>query len=273
MNRNANGRPRVTTFESLERRNPLAGNVTAEVLGSTLLLEGDSSSNALQVRQISSTSWEVRGLGTRINGSNNVFIANDVLGIAADLNRGNDFIKVFNGTLAADLVIEMNQGVDSVQLINLDVNGLVNITTGDSTDAVLVSDVEANTSVEGLEGAGFILSTHAGNDVVVIDRLMALSAAIGLGDGNDSLAMTRSFFDFDLQIRGHAGTDAVSLNDVHTETDLRVHMGDGNFDGLAVANSSATNAFFRGGDGDGDVLSTANNEFDTEFEDDFEFVA
>jgi hypothetical protein len=276
MNQNALRGRRTFLFESLERRNPLAGNVTAEVVGGSLFLEGDSSANAVQVRQLSETSWEVRGFGTRINGSNDVFIADDVLlDIDIDLNRGNDFVKVFNGTVGNNLFVETNQGLDTVQLINLNVNGIASITTGDESDSVLVSNV----SVDGgeivpeqqVDGGAFSLATHGGADVVVIDRLFAASAGINLGSGNDSLAMTRSGFESDLRIRAGDGTDAVSLNDVDAEADLWVHLGDGDFDALTIANSSAAAGIFRGGTGDGDTLVTSNNDFDVEIINDFEF--
>jgi hypothetical protein len=262
-------------FESLERRNPLAGNVTAAVVGGELLLNGDHSSNAVQVRQLSETSWEVRGLGTQINGSNSAFTANGVLaGISADLNRGDDFIKIFNGTITGDLLVETNQGADSLQFINLNVDGIANITTGDDVDAVLVSDVEVNGTLEAptADAGAFNLLTHGSNDVVTIDRLLATSAYINLGSGNDALAMTRSTFDLNLRIRGSDGTDSVSLNDIEADAEIWVHMGDGDFDALAVANSTSPLARFRGGNGEGDTLSTANNNFDAEVENDFEFV-
>jgi hypothetical protein len=270
MSRNAIERKRACRFESLERRNPLAGNVTAEVVGGSLLIEGDSSANSIQVRQLSDTTWEVRGFGTRVNGSNNTFVAEDVLlDINVDLNRGNDFVKVFNGTVGNNLLVETNQGLDTVQLINLDITGIADITTGDETDSVLVSDV----NVEGGEGAGFNLATHGGADVVVIDRLFAIGATLHLGSGNDALAMTRSSFTSDLRIQASTGTDSVSLNDIDAESDLWVHLGDGDFDALAVANSSAAAGIFRGGLGDGDTLSRANNEFDAEVINDFEYTA
>jgi hypothetical protein len=276
MIRNEKKRQAARRFESLERRNPLAGNVTAAVVGGTLMLEGDSGENAVQVRQLSESSWEVRGLDTRINGSNSAFIANGVLaGISADLNRGDDFIKIFNGTIAADLVVETNQGADALQFINLNVNGIANVTTGDDNDSVLVSDVEVNGTVESEtpDTGAFRLLTHGGSDVVNVDRLLATSAYINLGSGNDSLAMTRSSFDFDLRIRASDGTDAVSLNDIDAEEDIWVHMGDGDSDALSVANSSGAAGIFRGGNGDGDSLSRSDNNFGAEIENDFEFVS
>jgi hypothetical protein len=268
MNRNVFSRKRACKFESLEGRNPLAGNVTAEVVGGSLVLIGDSNSNSIQVRQLSESTWEVRGFGTQINGSNNAFIAEEVLlDIDVDLNRGNDFVKVFNGTVGNNLLVETNQGLDSVQLINLDITGIAGVTTGDDVDSVVVSDV----NVEGGEGAAFSLATHGGADVVVIDRLFAIGASIHLGAGNDALAMTRSSFGSDLRIQASTGTDSVSLNDIDAGNDLWVHMGDGDFDALAVANSSAAAGIFRGGAGDGDTLSRANNEFDVEVVNDFEF--
>ncbi len=273
MSRNTIGRKWTCRFEALEQRNPLAGNVTAEVVGGALLIEGDNSSNAIQVRQVGEASWEVRGLGTRVNGSNSAFIANGVVeGINADLNRGDDFIKIFDGILAGDLLVETNQGADSLQLINLGINGLANITTGDDPDAVLVSDVQANLELSEFEGPTFNLNTHGSNDSVVIDRLSVLSAAIHLGSGNDALAMTRSSSEIEFRIQASTGTDSVSLNDINAGELLWVHMGDGDFDALAVANSSAATASFRGGDGDGDTLSTAENDFGVENVNDFEFV-
>jgi hypothetical protein len=276
MNRHAKIRNYSGRFEYLERRNPLAGNVTAAVVGGTLILEGDSSSNSIQVRQLSQTSWEVRGFDTRINGNSGTFTANGVLaGVDADLNRGDDFVKIFNGTIATDLAVETNQGADSIQLINLNVNGIADITTGDGNDSILVSDVEVNGTIESTsaDAGAFELQTHGGSDVVNVDRLLATSAYLNLGSGNDSLAMTRSSFDSGLRIRASDGTDGVSLNDIDAQDDVWVHMGDGDSDALSVANSSGARGLFRGGNGDGDSLSRSDNNFGAESDHDFEFVS
>jgi hypothetical protein len=84
-------------LESLERRLPLAGDVTAKLTGSTLLLTGDTLANDVMVASAAGGKIAVIGINTTINGSSIAFVTNKrVTSIIADLNGGNDAIGFGN---------------------------------------------------------------------------------------------------------------------------------------------------------------------------------
>src|SRR3954469_7158413 len=89
---------RAFTFEGLENRSMMAGNITAAVIGGTLTLTGDATHNSVLVQQ-SGNKWTVQGLGTTINGTTTIKSFTGVQGLLADLKTGNDVIRVSNGTL------------------------------------------------------------------------------------------------------------------------------------------------------------------------------
>jgi hypothetical protein len=103
--------------EALERRELLyapVGNVTAQLVGSTLLLTGDSLGNQLMVASVSGGKVAVLGvnLGTTINGATNPFVTSrPVTSIIANLNGGDDQIGFGNSAGAfADQLDEL--GID-----------------------------------------------------------------------------------------------------------------------------------------------------------------
>jgi len=84
-------------FESLEQRLPLAGNVVAELIGSTLRLTGDSMGNEVVVASAAGGTIAVIGQHTTINGSSGTFVTkNAVTSIIANLKGGNDAIGLSN---------------------------------------------------------------------------------------------------------------------------------------------------------------------------------
>jgi hypothetical protein len=84
-------------FESLEQRLPLAGNVVAELIGSTLRITGDSMGNEVVVASAAGGKIAVIGQNTTINGSSGTFVTNKaVTSIIANLNGGNDAIGFGN---------------------------------------------------------------------------------------------------------------------------------------------------------------------------------
>lgn len=84
--------------ESLERRQVLAGNVAAQLVGSTLVLTGDALGNALVVSSVTGGRMAVLGDGlTTVNGSTDPFVtAKRVVSIIANLNGGDDGIAFSN---------------------------------------------------------------------------------------------------------------------------------------------------------------------------------
>ena len=82
----------VRTFESLENRSMLAGNVTAAVDGGgNLTITGDAKANTIYIAETSSGGWRIQGLSTKINGHAKIFVTAPVTGnITVDMGDGND---------------------------------------------------------------------------------------------------------------------------------------------------------------------------------------
>lgn len=145
----------VLGVESLERRTVLAGNVTAQLVGATLLLTGDPLGNAVVVASVTGGKLAVVIDGTTtINGSTNPFVtARPVVNVVANLGAGNDGISFSNTAQGvADQLAEL--GIDpppfDVKALQADIDkvaagaerfvlpGSLTITTASGTDLVSI---------------------------------------------------------------------------------------------------------------------------------------
>jgi len=194
-------------LESLERRLPLAGNVTAQLSGSTLLLTGDALDNVLMVASAAGGKMAVLGApGTTINGSTNAFTTpRAVTSIVANLNGGNDAIgfgnnaTVFGTQLsylgflvppfdAGALQAAINAAASGVTTFSLP--GSLSVTTGDGNDAVGIfgnvgGSVVANlgSAVGPKKGNGFMIGDP---DASAASRVGGVVSVVG-GAQNDSV--------------------------------------------------------------------------------------
>ncbi len=84
----------MRTFETLENRSMLAGNVVAAVDGGgNLTITGDAKSNIIYLAETASGGWRIQGLDTKINGHAKTFVTAPVTGnISVDMGDGNDQI-------------------------------------------------------------------------------------------------------------------------------------------------------------------------------------
>jgi hypothetical protein len=99
--RNRNSFRSPTHLERLEQRLPLAGNVTAELTGSTLRLAGDNLANDVMVASVAGGRIAVIGMNTTINGGTGAFVSSTaVTSIVANFNGGDDAVGF--GNRAAD---------------------------------------------------------------------------------------------------------------------------------------------------------------------------
>lgn len=75
----------------VEQRLPLAGNVAAELTGSTLRLTGDNLANDVMVATAAGGTIAVIGINTTVNGRQAAFVnTKAVASIVANLNGGDD---------------------------------------------------------------------------------------------------------------------------------------------------------------------------------------
>ncbi|MFO0902268.1 MAG: hypothetical protein U0939_04665 [Pirellulales bacterium] len=159
-------------LESLERREVLAGNVMASVVGTTLMLTGDAQDNNVAVVALGNNRFAVSGLDTTINGSRNVYAPNKpVLNIVANLNNGNDNLGLTNNA----------QG-----LYDLAFNAGINLETVLGVTAAAMQDqINLLTNVTTFSLAGSLTATGgAGNDMIGVVGNLGGSISANLGPAN-----------------------------------------------------------------------------------------
>jgi len=213
-------------FEQLEGRAMLAGNVSTafdNTVGGALVLTGDGSANHLVVRQLGANSFQVQGIGTKVNvnGLNfNSFTFQNVTDVTFDLMGGNDTLLMSNMTINGTLAIDMGGGSDVLTIINVRENA------GAPTDL-----------------ASITLGT--GNDVATMVNFRSTAdIMIDAGDGRDVVTLN-------LVVAGTVGSGNT----------LSVEMGPGNFDTLAVLFSSADIGTFSDTLGSNGIIVGVRNNF------------
>jgi hypothetical protein len=236
------------TFESLENRSMLAGNVTAAVDGSgNLTITGDAKANTIYIAETSSGGWRIQGLSTKINGHSKIFVTAPVTGnVSVDMGDGDDQFFMQDGTVAGDVSVSMGAGKNTAALWNLDI-ALLHFDSGDLNDHLWIDNIVASDQ-------GSSIDTQAGKDTVTINHFTAPDLQISLGAGNDSLTLKNTLVSGgsspQLQIDAGADRDSVSLSKVKTG-DLEVEMGAGNKDSLSISQSAFDT---------GDLLDTAGTK-------------
>ena len=126
-------------FEALECRLPMAGDVGASVTSGRLELDGDSKGNVVEIRQLDPDSFEIRGVGTTVNGSN-TFVANNVSNdFLIELGRGDDIVRFFSVSVPRHLTVIMGKGIDKAEATSLAVGGDTEINVGSDADEITVN--------------------------------------------------------------------------------------------------------------------------------------
>src|SRR5436190_15905870 len=159
---------RQCVFESLESRQMLAGDVTAQIHNGNLIIKGDSNDNVVAVTQ-SGTTITVTGTGTTVNGGTTPAVLTGFTGgIKLKMKGGNDGVTL-TGLTATELEADLGKGNDTLDIENCTVNG--------------------ETELEG----------EKGNDTVTIDTATTTETPISsrfngvldidLGKGTDTLRM------------------------------------------------------------------------------------
>ena len=203
-------------LECLERRLPLAGNVTAELSGSTLRLAGDNLANDVVVASAAGGRIAVIGLNTTINGGPAAFVTNKaVRSIFANLDGGDDavgfgnkaadyagqrqFTMLATGPSSAWLgeqeppapfdVGALQAMIDEVVggVATFSIPGSLTVMTGDGNDAFGISGNLGGSIIVNLGSADF------GNGIVIGSAVSASRVGGGVivrgGDSNDLLAI------------------------------------------------------------------------------------
>lgn len=226
---------RPLQVESLERREVLAGNIAASVVGDTLMLTGDNLDNSAVVISLGGGNYAVAGNNTTtVNGSANNFVTNrTVRNISANLNGGNDALSLGNNAAAIDtLAGAMNQrtvlGVPNVTALQTRINAATNVTS---------FSLPGNLTFLG--GAGNDLLAVVGTVGRSITANLGSSLSTGLNSfGIDgSTTASRGSVGGTISVIGGEQADSVWLQDVAVSGALSAVLG-GGANAVNLANAS-----------------------------------
>lgn len=171
------------TYQILEPRKLLAGDVTVSVDGSALTVFGDADSNQIQIVGSPDGSAIVRGLdGTTINGGDAEFSAGaDLRRVQVQLGEGNDEADIRGLVLDSALTVRSGSGDDSIEIQYIDVQG-IEVSGNDGNDLMQFDNVFSHRSI--------VIQGGDGDDTVAIGAMAAhRNGTISTGNGNDSLAV------------------------------------------------------------------------------------
>lgn len=244
---------RMLSFEQLESRTLMAGNITANLFAGHLSLIGDALANKVQIVS-DGANIVLTGSGTTINGGKSPvsFSVADVTSIDVSLEAGNDKVSVTaaNGSglgfdLSGDLTIETGSGNDQVSVLakNADGRGInaaeLVIDTGDGNDKVEISDNSGEDG--GVILTGFLwVSTGIGNDQVKLSSTHKDPAGNGTNgiEANDFVIDTSDGNDKVELLANNAGGNAFRVLDT-----LNIDTGEGNDNVTLTAKGGGGNGF------------------------------
>ncbi|MCP4787893.1 MAG: hypothetical protein GY903_34235 [Fuerstiella sp.] len=267
----------ATRLEQLEQRTLLAGNVTAQLVGQSAFLTGDSAANSVEV-VVNNGDVILRGLNnTTINGAASDLVitaGSTAMGdIIASLGSGNDRLVVDGATINGHVTVNGSAGDDQLGVVgNAAINGHVTLNGGTGADTLSLqnSTITGNARIAGGDGADTIVLSTAtvggrlwvsggrGNDDIVIDDSTITGNAHVVGrQGHDDIVVRNSTLSSNLLIRGNRGNDVVMIDSSTIGNRSRI-VGNGGGDTIVIQGTSrlAGRSRILGGAG-GDTLETA----------------
>jgi len=183
------------SYESLEPKRLLAGNVNANVQGEHIYIRGDQQDNQIRITA-DNGKIRISGFdGTTVNNRNAVFVEN-----STDVNGSSRVSSEFSGGLR----IHMGPGNDRLDIDRIRLNGRSIIYGGTGDDQVAISSTEFINSaiVQTFTGDdGVTINntrvtdtlyaiTHEGADRLTVSNSETLGSVImATGDGNDFLQL------------------------------------------------------------------------------------
>jgi hypothetical protein len=266
----------------------MAGNITATLQGSNLIIEGDDLANTLAVSQSAPDRVNLRGFApderfpdTTINGINTSFLSvqfENVTGsIIIRLRGGDDRLFLTGGRFQGPLSIDLGLGNDRAEAgpATLTLERSLGVQLGAGQDVYLQTGVRVgqSESIEGglgsdvisivasSVGGGLSINGDAGFDAVRIEQT-AVGAFSGVsgGDDGDRIEAIHSAFAAGVSILGGAGGDLVELVGSRFNTTLFVAL-EADFGAVTVRGSIIAGDCWLTATGRGNVSflsSTAN---------------
>ena len=233
-------------YQSLEKRQLLAGDVSVFTHDSNLYIRGDHADNQVAISVDEFGDIQVEGVeGTTINGGEDAFR-----------------IDTQNGRLDGELRVNMARGNDSIFVEEVDVRGRAVFYGGAGDDSIGVYDVtvmdaliahsgrgDDMVSIDEVDIGGLLATvTSSGDDTVGIDASTIDGKTIVLtGRGDDNVAIRNSTHRQAAYIFTQNGNDFVGLDNLTVESFAAVVTGFGSDDVYVNDSSFAGRTYVNGG--------------------------
>ena len=260
----SNRRSRRLSFQPLEERTLMAGDVAVSVVNGDLKITGDANGNSVAIFQTIqqgvpvADSFYVSGFnGTTINGAP---IGKAFSGVTRDFNinlaGGSDILKLGTNSSADvarfrvpnDLRIEMGDGTNQVELLYITVADDTTINTGNGTDYVTVLGNfglgDAGNAVDNLQN-DVTINTNGGMDEVWVRHSFVrndLSIDMGVDAKSNWVTVANTDVEGDLLIVTSDGDDYVSIDQVQASVlFVSTHGGD---DHISIKNTKVRDLLY-----------------------------
>ena len=215
---------RRCAFESLENRQMLAGDVTAQIVNGDLVIGGDNLDNGITIAAgatagtVVITGVNAGGTATNVNGTANGSVT--LSGFTDDLRirmrGGNDAVTITGLTVPDNADLEGGSGNDTFTISGSTFNGELELELGTGNDTATLTNVTVNDEAE-VEGG-------SGDDSVTVTGSNFDEFEAEMGRGNDSVNISGTTVDDETEIEGGRGTDTFtngtgnSLGDLDLES-------------------------------------------------------
>ena len=196
------------SYNVLETRRLLAGDVTIVEGGGVLTILGDALANEIEVTQNQSGQIVITGVDTTVNGGAAVTSSGQHDHVTFVMAGGNDRVVINNVNINKQLTFHGQAGADRLTLSNVDMRYL---------------------HVQGNDG----------NDTFEIDASVRKSAYFFLGDGNDTLAISNLRSGRNLKVFGGNGNDTFVSSTATVNRKFEINLENGNDRVLLTGRTSA----------------------------------
>ena len=200
--------PRSLSFEPLEPRLPLAGNVAIAVSGGNLKITGDGGDNNVSIVQTAPGNFTITGgdgeifrLKGRAASEDPVNVTGVIKNITINLKGGADVVEIeglgADVALCQKLTINTGAGDDDVKLFTAKITGNLSINMGNAT-VMRYRDYGYTYTIRGTDGVTIdsvnvvgkaTLKTGTGDDFVMVSDFNAKAVNVAMGAGDDSVSL------------------------------------------------------------------------------------
>jgi Planctomycete extracellular len=199
-------------FESLEDRQMMAGDVTAQLVHGNLVVKGDNFDNAITITAgVNPFEFVVtgvpdnNGLATTVNGTSTpVTIPGVTKGLKLNMHRGNDNVTLTGVTFQGSVTLKGGAGADDIELNNATINHNLKIKSGNGPDTVTLTDVTVASNTK--------IQTGGAHDELTITGSDFGKLKVSLGKTDDTLAISGTTVTTNTSLNGNGGINTFATN-------------------------------------------------------------